>query len=113
MTRIFQVEHLRFRGYSLRRGGATAFFGRTGIMEKTLLRGRWASVSVARVCVMRWHSFLALLPLPTPRSWSPSTVLSGRPSEDSHKQLRWGSWKADPAKWISAELKLAMPYGLL
>lgn len=46
---FFKVEHLRFRPYSLRRGGATAFFSQFGLMEKTLLRGRWASVSVARL----------------------------------------------------------------
>ena len=46
---FFKVEHLRFRPYSLRRGGATVFFSQFGLMEKTLLRGRWASVSVARL----------------------------------------------------------------
>lgn len=46
---FFGVSHLRFRGYSLRRGGATAFFNATGLMEKTLIRGRWASVSVAKL----------------------------------------------------------------
>lgn len=49
LTRHFKVEHLNFRGYSLRRGGATAFFAETGLMEATLVRGRWASVSVARL----------------------------------------------------------------
>jgi integrase len=46
---FFNVGHLQFRGYSLRRGGATAFYAKTGNMEQTLLRGRWASVSVARL----------------------------------------------------------------
>lgn len=45
----FHVSHLNFRCYSLRRGGATAFFAECGLMEKTLLRGRWQSVSVARL----------------------------------------------------------------
>ena len=49
LTRYFHVEHHGFRGYSLRRGGATAFFRQTGLMEQTLLRGRWASVAVARL----------------------------------------------------------------
>jgi hypothetical protein len=49
LFKFFGVEHLQFRGYSLRRGGATAFYARTGNMEQTLLRGRWASVSVARL----------------------------------------------------------------
>ena len=46
---FFGVEHLKFRPYSLRRGGATAYFSQHGLMERTLLRGRWASVSVARL----------------------------------------------------------------
>ena len=47
--RFFRVEHLCFRPYSLRRGGATAFFQASGSMEATLLRGRWGSSSVARI----------------------------------------------------------------
>ena len=35
--------------YSLRRGGATWNFLHHGSMEKTLLRGRWASTSTARI----------------------------------------------------------------
>ena len=49
LCRFFQVEHLQFRCYSLRRGGATAYFKACGLMEKTLLRGRWASIAVARL----------------------------------------------------------------
>ncbi len=51
VCKVFQVEHLNFRPYSLRRGGATAFFLRTGLMERTLVRGRWASSSVARLYI--------------------------------------------------------------
>ena len=47
----FDVLALNFRGYSLRRGGATAFFQATGSMERTLVRGRWASSSVARIYI--------------------------------------------------------------
>ena len=32
-TKFFRVDHLQFRPYSLRRGGATAYFNRTGLME--------------------------------------------------------------------------------
>ena len=49
LVSFFHLTHLNFRGYSLRRGGATAYFRRCGLMEKTLLRGRWASVAVARL----------------------------------------------------------------
>ena len=51
MTKFFKVEHLGFRGYSLSRGGATAFLAETGLMEATLVRGRLASVNVARLCL--------------------------------------------------------------
>ena len=57
--KYFQVEHLNFRCYSLRRGGATAFFAHTGSLERTLLRGRWSSLSVARIYL--WDA-LAQLP---------------------------------------------------
>ncbi len=48
---IFAVSHLNFRCYSLRRGGATAFFQSTGSMDKVLLRGRWQSANVARIYI--------------------------------------------------------------
>ena len=51
LCKEFDVLHLNFRGYSLRRGGATAFFQATGSMERTLVRGRWASSSVARIYI--------------------------------------------------------------
>ena len=40
-----------FKPYSLRRGGATAFFRATGSMEKTLDRGRWSSARVGRIYI--------------------------------------------------------------
>ena len=49
LCRFFKVEHLQFRCYSLRRGGATSYFKECGLMERTLLRGRWASIAVARL----------------------------------------------------------------
>ena len=39
--RLFDMEQHSFRGYSLRRGGATHLFQTTGSMEKALLAGRW------------------------------------------------------------------------
>ena len=47
--REFHVEHLQFKCYSIRRGGATADYQCHGSMERTLLRGRWGSTSVARL----------------------------------------------------------------
>ena len=40
-----------FKPYSIRRGGATAFYRRTKRMDETLERGRWASYRVARIYV--------------------------------------------------------------
>ena len=48
---IFGMSQLCFRPYSLRRGGATAFFTRCQSMEATLLRGRWSSSKVAKIYI--------------------------------------------------------------
>ena len=45
---LFEIRGL-LTVYSLRRGGATWNFLHHGSMEKTLLRGRWASTSTARI----------------------------------------------------------------
>jgi len=45
----FYVEHLQFKCYSIRRGGATADYQKHGSMERTLLRGRWQSSAVAKI----------------------------------------------------------------
>jgi len=45
------VEGLGFTPYSIRRGGATAFFRVTRNMEATLDRGRWSNVRAARIYV--------------------------------------------------------------
>lgn len=46
---FFDVLHLGFRCYSLRRGGATSDFQRHGLMERTLIRGRWSSTAIAKI----------------------------------------------------------------
>ena len=45
------LDSYGFKPYSVRRGGATAFFRATRNMEATLDRGRWSSVRVARIYV--------------------------------------------------------------
>ena len=45
------LDSYGFQPYSLRRGGATAYFRATRSMEATLDRGRWASARVARIYV--------------------------------------------------------------
>ena len=48
LTDYFQISHLGFRPYSLRRGGATHDFRIHGSMERALVRGRWNSSGAAR-----------------------------------------------------------------
>ena len=47
--RWLDLEGWGFKPYSLRRGGATAFFRATRSMEAALDRGRWSSARVARI----------------------------------------------------------------
>ena len=51
MLDFFQLDLGRYNWYSLRRGGATAFFTRTASMEQTLIRGRWESATTARIYI--------------------------------------------------------------
>lgn len=50
-----------FRPYSLRRGGATAHFRRCGLMESTLIKGRWATNQAARQYIQEGLSVLTKL----------------------------------------------------
>ena len=45
------VSGMGFRPYSLRRGGATAFYRATCDMPATIERGRWATIRVARIYI--------------------------------------------------------------
>ena len=56
-----QISHLSFRPYSLRRGGATLEMQTHGLMEKTLLRGRWKNSAVARLYICDGLSMLPRL----------------------------------------------------
>ena len=57
---------LGFRPYSLRRGGATLEMQSHGLMERTLIRGRWKNSNIARLYIC---DGLALLPS-LKMSWS-------------------------------------------
>ena len=46
--RFLNGEHLELRAYSLRRGGATAFYRHTGSRPRTIERGRWGDNRAAR-----------------------------------------------------------------
>ena len=54
-----EIGHLCFRPYSLRRGGATWEMQSHGLMERTLMSGRWKNSNVARIYT---QDGLALLP---------------------------------------------------
>ena len=49
LTEYFKVEHLKFKPYSLRRGGATFLLQAGVALETILVRGRWRSLGVARL----------------------------------------------------------------
>ena len=49
LSQFFRVDHMKFKPYSLRRGGAT-FLLQSGVaLETILVRGRWRSLGVARL----------------------------------------------------------------
>ena len=48
---FFALDMMQFGWYSLRRGGASAHFQRTGSMEATLVVGRWSSQRTARLYI--------------------------------------------------------------
>ena len=54
----FDLLSHQFRPYSLRRGGATWIFQRTGSMEVALVKGRWSSSRVARIYISDALSYL-------------------------------------------------------
>ena len=56
-----KLDTFQFRPYSLRRGGATAEFQAHGLMERTLIRGRWKNSSVARLYISDGISHLPRL----------------------------------------------------
>lgn len=47
--RFFNIEHLKMKPYSLRRGGATFLLQEGLPLDCILLRGRWKSLGVARL----------------------------------------------------------------
>ena len=47
--RFFRVAHFGYKGYSLRRGGATFLLQQGVPLEAILLRGRWKNISVGRL----------------------------------------------------------------
>ena len=58
------LEAFGFRPYSLRRGGATCWFGKHHSLDKILLQGRWQAPKTARIYLNEGLAILAELRLP-------------------------------------------------
>lgn len=62
--RFFRVVHFGYKGYSLRRGGATFLLQQGVPLEAILLRGRWKSISVGRLYLQDGLAQLPSLRIP-------------------------------------------------
>jgi hypothetical protein len=51
LLRTLQLQEWGFKPYSLRRGGATDHFRRFNSLSATVVRGRWSSAKMARICL--------------------------------------------------------------
>ena len=59
LCQFFQVQHLQFHPYSLRRGGGTFLLQQGVALEHIMLRGRWRSHNVCRIYLQDGLSALA------------------------------------------------------
>ena len=59
------LETWEFRPYSLRRGGATFWFGKHGSLDKILLQGRWMAARTARTYLNEGLAVLADMQIPS------------------------------------------------
>ena len=64
LVETLHLDHANLQPCSLRRGGASHDFLRHGSMERTLLRGHWASTQAARVYVQDAAAEITNLRLP-------------------------------------------------
>ena len=58
------LEHLSFRPYSLRRGGATHWFSKHGSLDRVVVLGRWQAQKTARIYINEGLSAIAEMALP-------------------------------------------------
>ena len=58
------LERFEFRPYSLRRGGATFWFGKHGSLDRLLLQGRWHAPRTARIYLNEGLAILAEMKVP-------------------------------------------------
>ena len=59
-----KLQQHEFRHYSLRRGGATYYFVKTGSLDRVLNMGRWTAVKTARIYVNTGLAMLTELQIP-------------------------------------------------
>ena len=62
--KALNLEEFEFRPYSLRRGGATFWFGRHASLDRIIALGRWAAVRAARLYINEGLALLATLKVP-------------------------------------------------
>ena len=62
--KALNLEEFEFRPYSLRRGGATCWFGKHGSLDRIIVLGRWAAVRTARLYINEGLALLATLKVP-------------------------------------------------
>ena len=58
------LEGWAFRPYSLRRGGATFWFGKHGSFDKLLIAGRWTAIKTAKLYINEGVATLAEMSIP-------------------------------------------------
>ena len=63
-VKALNLEEFEFRPYSLRRGGATCWFGKHGSLDRIIVLGRWAAARTARIYINDGLAMVASLKLP-------------------------------------------------
>ena len=64
-TQELKIQEWSFRPYSLRRGGATSLFVKTGNLDRVILAGRWTALKTARIYLNSGLAMLADLTIPS------------------------------------------------
>ena len=82
-ARVLRLQHLSLRPYSLRRGGATHLFRRTGNLHAVAQAGRWSSLQTTRRYISDATAALTSLELTDwQRFWPRSSKPGSMPSLD-------------------------------
>ena len=58
------VSHMGYRPYSFRRGGASWDFRKHGSLDRAFQRGRWVSLSAAKLYITEAYATVGTLALP-------------------------------------------------